>query len=101
MMSSLYAKFLGKPVPLDQAKLALADAWRGLGSFIVADHPNGFYYINCESSDVQCHLLYNSPWTVAGRILQLSPWSESFQPAFENISTVAVWIQIFHLPMEL
>lgn len=101
MNTCLYAKFLGKALPLDQAKLALADAWRGLGNFSVADLPNGFYFINCESEKMQCHLLYEGPWTVAGRILQLSPWSESFQPAFERLSVAAVWIQLYHLPMEL
>lgn len=78
MQTSLYAKFLGKALPLDQAKLALADAWRGIGSFTVADLPNGFYFIKCESSEMQDRLLWDGPWTVAGRILQLSPWFGEF-----------------------
>lgn len=57
MQSSLYAKFLGKALPLDQAKLALTDAWRGLGNFTVADLPNGFYYIRCENQEMQNRLL--------------------------------------------
>lgn len=28
-------------------------------------------------------------------------WSESFQPVFEKLSTAVVWIQIYHLHMEL
>lgn len=75
MQTSLYAKFLGKALPLDQAKLALADAWRGLGAFTVAGLLNDFYYINCESSDMHEHLLWDGPRSVAGYILQLSPWS--------------------------
>ncbi|XP_039115502.1 uncharacterized protein LOC120250779 [Dioscorea cayenensis subsp. rotundata] len=101
MQSSLYAKFLGKSLPLDQTKLALADTWRGLGAFSVADLPNGYYFIRCESLDMVNHLLWDGHWMVAGRILQLAPWKESFQPAFEKLSMAAVWIQIFHLPMEL
>lgn len=31
MHTSLYAKFLGKVLPLDQAKFALIDTWRVLG----------------------------------------------------------------------
>lgn len=73
MQSSLYAKFLGKALPLDQAKLALADSWRGLGEFSVADLPNGFYYIRCESQEMQAKPLWDGPWMVAGRILQLAP----------------------------
>lgn len=37
MQSFLYAKYLGKVLPLDQAKLNLADAWRDLGAFTVDD----------------------------------------------------------------
>lgn len=101
MQSSLYAKFLGKALPLEQVKLALADTWWGLGAFSVADLPNGFYYIRCESVEMQLKLLWDGPWMVAGRILQLTTWSESFQPAFEKLSLATVWIQIYHLPIEL
>lgn len=109
MQASLYAKFLRKAFLLEQEKLALADAWKGLEGFMVANLPNGFYYIHCKTLEMQNHLLWEEPWTVAGRILQLSPWRESFQPAFESLSTAAfesllmasVWIQIYHLPMKL
>lgn len=90
MQTSIYAKFLGKSLSLEQAKLAMADAWRGLGAFSVADLPNGFYYIRCESQEMQCKLLWYGPWTVAGRILQLSPWSETFQSAFKKLDLAAV-----------
>lgn len=49
MQTSIYAKFLGKSLSLEQAKLAMEDAWRGLGNFSVADLPNGFYFIRCET----------------------------------------------------
>ncbi|XP_039120330.1 uncharacterized protein LOC120256715 [Dioscorea cayenensis subsp. rotundata] len=46
-------------------------------------------------------LLWDGPWTVDGRILQLFEWRESFQPAFEKLSTAAIWIQLHHVPIEL
>lgn len=90
MTTSLYVKFLGKSLPLDQAKLALTDTWRGLGDFSVADLPNGYYYIKCSTQNMYDQLLWEGPWTVTSRILQLSPWRACFQPAFERLSTVAV-----------
>lgn len=78
MPTSLYAKFLGKSLPLDQAKLILADAWRVLGDFTVSDLPNGFYFIRCETFVMEAKLLWDGPWTIDGRILQLSKWRESF-----------------------
>ncbi|XP_039128993.1 uncharacterized protein LOC120265170 [Dioscorea cayenensis subsp. rotundata] len=101
MQSALYAKFLGKSLPLDQAKLALDDAWKGLGSFTISDLPNGFYFIHCENLEMQAKLLWDGPWTIDGRIPQLSEWHESFQPTFEKLSTMAVWIQLHHVPIEL
>lgn len=90
MHSSLYVKFLGKALPLDEAKQALADTWRGLGSLTVSDLPNGFYYILCELPDMQDCLLWDEPLIVPGRIHQLSAWGESFQPAFEKLSSEVV-----------
>lgn len=101
MQSSLYTKFLGKSLPLDQAKLALADAWRGLGGFMVADLPNGYYYVWCESQEMQNRFLWEGPCTVTNRILQILPCRESFQPAFEKLSFVAIWTQLSNLPIEL
>lgn len=68
MQSSLHAKFLGKALPLNQAKSTLVDAWKGLGSFEVLNIPYGFYFIQCDSIEKQNHLLYEGPWTVGGRI---------------------------------
>lgn len=44
---------------------------------------------------------FKTRWTIDGRILQLSPWKESFQPTFEKLSTMTVWIQLYHVPIEL
>lgn len=71
MQNMLYTKFLGKSLPLDEAKLALADAWKGLGDFSFSDLPNGFYFICCNSLEMQAKLLWDGPWTIDGRILQL------------------------------
>lgn len=61
MQASLYVKFLGKAFPLDHAKLALADAWRGLGDFSISDLPNEFYFICCESHMMQAKFLLEGP----------------------------------------
>lgn len=97
MQISLCAKFFVKSLQSDQAKLALADAWRGLGNFTVTDLPNGFYYIRCESPEMQGWLLWEGTWTVAGLVLQLSPWRESFQLAFKKLVTIDVWLQIKYI----
>lgn len=101
MQSALYGKFLGKALPLDQAKQALMEVWKDFGSLKVSNLLNGYYFIQCETEELQNRLLFDGPWTIASRILQLASWREGFQPTIEQLSTTAVWIQIFHLPIEL
>lgn len=33
-------------------------------------------------------------------MLQLTPWKNHFQPVFEKLHLVAVWVQLHHLPIE-
>lgn len=67
----------------------------------MADLPNGHYYIRCSSQEMHNKLLWKGPWIVAGRILQLTIWRKRYQPAFERLTTAVVWIQLYHLSMEL
>lgn len=101
MQNALYAIFLGKSLPFDQGKLALAEAWKTLGKFSIFDLPDSFYFIGGESLEMYAKLLLDGPWTIDGRILQISKWHESFHLAFEKLSSAAVWIQLHHVPMEL
>lgn len=86
---------------MEQVRLALKERWKGLDEFKVVDLPNGYYFINCESQEMQLKLIFDGPWTMNGLILQLAPWQPNFQPTFSRLSTAAVWIQLYHLPAEL
>ena len=33
-------------------------------------------------------------------VLQLNPWRPNIQPILEKLETDAVWVQLYHLPME-
>lgn len=81
--------------------MALRPLWQQWGLSEVADLPNGFYLIKCDSHEMTLKLLFGGPWTINGMILQLAPWHEFFQPTFESLTTAAVWIQLHHLPVEL
>lgn len=96
----LYGKFLGKALPLNQVKAILYNLWRGMGSFFVANLLNGFYFIQCPSSDMVDSLLHEGPWTINGMVLQLIPWRLNFQASFEKLDTDALWIQFHHLLIE-
>lgn len=46
-------------------------------------------------------LLFEGPWIVNGSILQLAPWKPFFEPVFSKLSTVAKWVQLHNLPVDL
>lgn len=62
MQFLLYPKFLSKSLPLDQAKRDLVDTWRGLGDFLVANLPNGYYFIHYATMEMHNKLLWEGPW---------------------------------------
>lgn len=37
---------------------------------------------------------------ISGMVLQLTPWKNHFQPAFEKLHLAAVWVQLHHLLIE-
>lgn len=45
-------------------------------------------------------VLWVSPWTVNGLVLQLTLWKDHFQPVFEKLHLAAIWVQLHHLLIE-
>ncbi|KAJ0980100.1 hypothetical protein J5N97_008355 [Dioscorea zingiberensis] len=96
----LYAKLLGKAPPLDYLRGYLVRQWSIFRDFTLTDMPNGYFLIKCSSEEMVTNLLLEGPWTVNGMVLHLIPWKENFQPVFERLTTVVLWIQLHHLPTE-
>ncbi|KAJ0965443.1 hypothetical protein J5N97_026581 [Dioscorea zingiberensis] len=62
--------------------------------------PNGFYLIQCSSSNMLERLLTEGPWSINGNALHLLRWKDNFQPAFEKLSTAIIWVHLYNLPSE-
>lgn len=45
--------------------------------------------------------LTGGPWTIFGHYLIIKPWTPSFNPMTDTISTSPVWVRIANLPMVL
>lgn len=71
-----------------------------MGPFSVADIPNGFYLICCDKLEMVEAVIYEGAWTIRCMVLQLTPWKDHFQPAFEKLHRVVVWVQLHHIPLE-
>lgn len=69
--------------------------------FHISDLQNGYLLIHCETNFAMQTLLFEGPWIVNGSILQLAPWKPFFEPVFSKLSTVAKWVQLHNLPVDL
>lgn len=49
----MYTNFLGKALPSDRAKFAVADAWKGFGGFTMNDTPMDSTSYNAIDRDVK------------------------------------------------
>lgn len=45
-------------------------------------------------------LLLEGAWSINEIILKLSPWKPFFEPAFDKLTTIAIWIQLHNLLVE-
>lgn len=41
------------------------------------------------------------PWFIGGHFLSIRPWESFFKPATANVTSIAVWVRLHALPMEL
>lgn len=41
------------------------------------------------------------PWFIGGHFLSVRPWESFFKPATANVTSIAVWVRLHALPMEL
>lgn len=67
--NALYGKFLGRPLPLDIVTKVLLDRWKEWGKITIADIPNGYFLIRCDSQLALQNILFNGPRTINGLVL--------------------------------
>ncbi|XP_039119690.1 uncharacterized protein LOC120255988 [Dioscorea cayenensis subsp. rotundata] len=97
---ALYGKLFGKSPPFETVKAALLGLWKPYGVIHIADMPNGYLLIRCETESTKQQLLFKGPWSVNGLTLQLVPWQPYFEPAHTKLSRAMVWLQLHNLPVE-
>ena len=46
-------------------------------------------------------VLEKGPWFIGGQFLSIRPWEPFFKLAAANVSSIAVWVRLHALPLEL
>lgn len=54
----------------------------------------------CSKEDLDL-VLEKGPWFIGDFFLSLKPWETFFKPSTANVSSIAVWVRLNELPIEL
>ena len=60
-----------------------------------------FYSIRFSLKEDMDAMLKNGSWFFGGHFLSIRPWELFFKPASASVSSIAVWLWLHELPMEL
>ncbi|KAJ0964611.1 hypothetical protein J5N97_025749 [Dioscorea zingiberensis] len=100
MRGTLFGKVLGKAPNLEYARETLSRLWCSYGEVTIADMPNGFFLVQCESEAMAEDVLADGPWTINGSVFHLLRWKEHFEPMYEKLTTATLWVHLYNLPVE-
>lgn len=59
------------------------------------------FYMKIESEGMKEHILDGVPVFILGRVFVIQKWSMEIEEQREKISSIPVWIKLWHLPKEL
>ncbi|WOK98607.1 hypothetical protein Cni_G07319 [Canna indica] len=74
--------------------------WKIKCSVHIIDLASGFFCFKFASNEEMNSVLTGGPWFLGGQALLLIPWRRNFQPMFERIDSIPVWVQFSRLPNE-
>ena len=60
-----------------------------------------FYSVRFLLKEDMDAVLKNGPWFITGHFLSIRPWEPFFKPNCASVSSIAVWVRLHTLPMEL
>lgn len=65
------------------------------------DLTHGFFLVCfCAKEDLEL-VLEKGPWFISDFFLSLRPWEHFFKPSMANVTSIAVWVRLNELPIEL
>lgn len=62
---------------------------------------HGFYSVCFSLKEDLNAILYKGPWFIGRHFLSIRPWEPLFKLAIANVNSIAMWVHLHQLPMEL
>ena len=99
--NALIIKLYGRAFGLGVLQSKLNFLWKPAGSLDCVDLGKEFYSVRFSLKEDMDAVLKNGPWFIAGHFLSIRPWEPFFKPDCTSVSSIAVWVRLHALPMEL
>ena len=99
--NALIIKLYGRAFGLGVLQSKLYLLWKPVGSLDCVDLGKEFYSVKFSLKEDMDAVLKNGPWFIAGHFLSIRPWEPFFKPDCASVSSIAVWVSLHALPMEL
>ena len=86
---------------LNYMQSKLNQIWRPKGRLDCVDLSYGFFTVRFYSKEDLEMVIKKGPWFIRDHFLSLRPWEPFFKPSSENVLSIAIWIRLNELPIEL
>ncbi|XP_030948989.1 uncharacterized protein LOC115972900 [Quercus lobata] len=98
---TLMFKLFGRSVGFSFLQSKLDLLWKPTGRLDCVDLGDDFYSVRFALKEDMNSILEKGSWFIGGHFLSIRPWEPFFKPAMANVSSIAVWVRLHQLPLEL
>ena len=98
---TLIIKPFGKAVGFMFLQNKLNLLWKPAGRIDLVGLGHGFYSVCFSLKEDLNAVLDKGSWFIGGHFLSIRPWEPLFKPATANVNSIALWVCLHQLPMEL
>ncbi|XP_023873798.1 uncharacterized protein LOC136071564 [Quercus suber] len=98
---ALIIKLYGRSIGLSFLQSKLISLWKPSGTLVCVDLGENFYSARFSLKEDLDAVLQKGPWFIGGHFLAIRPWEPFFKPASASVLSIAVWVRLHGLPMEL
>nr|POE69483.1 hypothetical protein CFP56_74936 [Quercus suber] len=99
--NALIIKLYGRTMGYSFLQNKLNLMWKPTGRLDCVDLGDDFYSVRFSLKEDMEAILKNGSWFIGGNFLSIRPWEPFFKPECASVSSIAVWVQLHKLPMEL
>ena len=98
---NVIVKLVGRAVGFSYMQSKLVQLWRPSGRMDCVDLTHGFFLVRFYAKEDLDAVLDKGPWFIGDIFLSLRPWEPFFKPSAASVSSIAVWVRLHELPIEL